>query len=870
MCYIFYPLQIVTAVKTHMINKRFDKFVFFFAVGFLFSSVSVQIAHGSALSVSFSGLPAGTMEDLTADGALDWAHWGLTTTNSFDHKNGVPNLIGNYSVVGLNPVQQTNDVGVGYSWSDGTPTASTANSTTALLVTGASNGFQFQVTTDTNLTRLLLFLGARGAQGKLLLHLSDSSATDFINSSLDIPAGETNGFYTIDFAAATTGQTLTVTFSLQTSYAAGAAVLLHAAAVQYGPFNFEPSVTLTNPPNDSILAWPATINLGADANDFDGSIREVQFFANETLVATKTNLPYTFAWMGAPPGAYTITAKATDNLGGTAVSEPATVFIYTNTGTLTASVAGSAGTLDLSAEGTSDWAHWGLLRESSYDHKFGVVPMIGNYAVVGYGAAYRFGDNPVSYSWSDGTPKTAVTNTATGVYVAGEGAGFEFSVPADTALRTLKLYVGAYAARGKLRLHLSDLSTPPVFDTTVDNSGSGPNSVYTIQYRSGAPEQALLVRFTVDTAYLYSGNVTLQAATLVTENVPPFCIITNIFPNAVFATPAHVTIKASASDSDGSVTNVSFFDGAALVGQDASPPYEFTWSNAPAGAHTLTASAADNLGKTFTSYPVNVFVTIGGGKLIGGRTTPSGTVDISAEGRTDWTHWGLLTAGSFNHRAGVAQKISGLTKIGTGPLQRLSDYAAGFSWTNGTPTASAVSSPTGVYIEGVDRGFQISAPADTLPRRLKVYVGAYASRGRLTASLSDASAPHFSDDGVDSVYGNVAGEYTLDYTAASSNQTLTVKFTALENYDVDYGNVTFEATALALMGAPLRNPQYASGIARFSFLTDPGINYLVQRSDILPATNWITIKTVLGNGALTNVLDAAASGPQNFYRVLTY
>ena len=42
----------------------------------------------------------------------------------------------------------------------------------------------------------------------------------------------------------------------------------------------------------------------------------------------------------------------------------------------------------------------------------------------------------------------------------------------------------------------------------------------------------------------------------------------------------------------GAVTSVSFYDGATLLGSDSTSPYSFIWSNAPVGAHALTAVAA--------------------------------------------------------------------------------------------------------------------------------------------------------------------------------------------------------------------------------------------------------------------------------------
>ncbi|MEJ7712619.1 MAG: hypothetical protein WKF84_22920 [Pyrinomonadaceae bacterium] len=43
----------------------------------------------------------------------------------------------------------------------------------------------------------------------------------------------------------------------------------------------------------------------------------------------------------------------------------------------------------------------------------------------------------------------AATNTPTGIYLVGVNNGFRLSVPADTQVRALKLYVGVWAAQGK-------------------------------------------------------------------------------------------------------------------------------------------------------------------------------------------------------------------------------------------------------------------------------------------------------------------------------------------------------------------------------------------------------------------------------------
>ena len=93
------------------------------------------------------------------------------------------------------------------------------------------------------------------------------------------------------------------------------------------------------------------------------------------------------------------------------------------------------------------------------------------------------------------------------------------------------------------------------------------------------------------------------------ENMPPTVALTGPAHGTIYANPTNVTLTATASDSNGSVTNVEFFrEGTVKLGEDASSPYSFTWSNAPPGTYVLTARATDNLGATGDSVPISVTV----------------------------------------------------------------------------------------------------------------------------------------------------------------------------------------------------------------------------------------------------------------------
>src|SRR2546427_10280467 len=53
-----------------------------------------------------------------------------------------------------------------------------------------------------------------------------------------------------------------------------------------------PSVTITNPADGSVFAAPADVTLQATASDADGTVANVQFFANANPLGTATASPF--------------------------------------------------------------------------------------------------------------------------------------------------------------------------------------------------------------------------------------------------------------------------------------------------------------------------------------------------------------------------------------------------------------------------------------------------------------------------------------------------------------------------------------------------------------------------------------------------
>lgn len=93
------------------------------------------------------------------------------------------------------------------------------------------------------------------------------------------------------------------------------------------------------------------------------------------------------------------------------------------------------------------------------------------------------------------------------------------------------------------------------------------------------------------------------------SNLNPVVAITSPAHGASFSTPVNIALTASASDPDGTISKVEFFNGAALIGSKTSAPFTFTWANVAVGNYSITAKATDNNNAITTSAPVSISVT---------------------------------------------------------------------------------------------------------------------------------------------------------------------------------------------------------------------------------------------------------------------
>jgi len=92
------------------------------------------------------------------------------------------------------------------------------------------------------------------------------------------------------------------------------------------------------------------------------------------------------------------------------------------------------------------------------------------------------------------------------------------------------------------------------------------------------------------------------------SNQPPTVSLTSPVSGSSYTAPANITLAATASDSDGSIAAVRFYQGMTMLTLDTASPYTYTWTGVSSGTYQLYATATDNQGAVSTSAVASVTV----------------------------------------------------------------------------------------------------------------------------------------------------------------------------------------------------------------------------------------------------------------------
>ncbi|MBC7929534.1 MAG: hypothetical protein H7Z38_03105, partial [Rubrivivax sp.] len=113
-----------------------------------------------------------------------------------------------------------------------------------------------------------------------------------------------------------------------------------------------------------------------------------------------------------------------------------------------------------------------------------------------------------------------------------------------------------------------------------------------------------------------AGSSTVTYGTTVFIKQKPSALITAPTEGSVFKQPVNITPTASAQTnnnrSDEHIARLDFYNGTRWIGQGTNTawqaPWNFTWTNAPAGTHTITAHATSSWGDIGISPPLVIVV----------------------------------------------------------------------------------------------------------------------------------------------------------------------------------------------------------------------------------------------------------------------
>ncbi|MES2321014.1 MAG: Ig-like domain-containing protein [Pseudomonadota bacterium] len=587
--------------------------------------------------------------------------------------------------------------------------------------------------------------------------------------------------------------------------------------------NVAPTVAMTAPAANATFIGPASMTLSASAADSDGTITKVVFYRGATLIGTVTTAPYNFNWNNVAAGTYSITSKATDNLGAVTTSAPLTVTVNPNvlpSVALTAPAAGAnfiaPATVAMSAtasDSDGSIAKVAYYRDATLIGSSTTAPYLVNWtnAPAGtYSVTARATDDKGGVTTSAAVPVLVKVNELPSVAI---------TTPASNA---------TFAAPGFVPLKASASDTDGTISKVVYFNGATQLGTTTLAPYAYSWSNVAVGTYNVTAkAYDNKGGITTSApvTVVVNANVPPTAVLTGPADNATFVAPGTITLSASAADSDGTVTKVVFYrGGTTTLGTVTTAPYNFSWSNVAAGTYTITAKSTDDKGAVTTSAPITVTVVP--------NVVPTVSVTAPVNNATYYAPATVTLTASAADSDGTVSKVDfyrATTLIGTATS---APYTV--TWSNAAAgtysvTAKATDDKNGTKTSTAITVKVLAAPVPTVAIASPANNASYFAPAQVTLTSTAA----VSGDSISKVEYYIGG--ALVGTATAPPYTATVNNLAAGNYSVS-------AKAIGVLGGSA---------------TSAAIN-LVVNTNAAPAVS-LALDSVTASAPATVTLTATAS-----------
>ena len=370
---------------------------------------------------------------------------------------------------------------------------------------------------------------------------------------------------------------------------------------QAGPLvNQPPVVNITSPPDGAGYITPADIAISVSATDNDGTVTNVNFYQNGSLLWQTNAGPYNYTWAGVGVGSYALTAVATDNSGASSTSATVSVTVSVpSAATVTNVFIAYSNIWKYLDNGTDQGAFWrsNSFNDSSWTNGQGQL---------GYGD----GDEATVVGYGPSVTNKYITTYFRRAFSVINAAAFT-----NLSLRLIRDDGGVIYLNGAEIFRTPNMPAGNILYNNLTVGAAPPDNTVDTVIISGSVgllEGTNVIAVEIHQQAVASSDISFDLQVtgirLAETNAKPVIAITNPANGTFLAVPANIAINASASDPDGTVTNVAFYVNGVKLGDDITSPFALTTNNVPAGSYALVAVATDNVGQTTTSSVVNVTV----------------------------------------------------------------------------------------------------------------------------------------------------------------------------------------------------------------------------------------------------------------------
>jgi hypothetical protein len=232
--------------------------------------------------------------------------------------------------------------------------------------------------------------------------------------------------------------------------------------------------------------------------------------------------------------------------------------------------------MNLAAEGPSDWLH---LNGSTINRRAVVPSGTPRLAVANRQTGAAIGaqnDNPVSYSWTKGTPADTQTGSRQGGIFFVDGTnpalvgkdltdpyGYDLTVPAAANGRTVRFVSGAWRAAATVSVYLNGASTPAFVSSDLVSSTDSVTRLFELTIGAG---ESARISAQVKRKTHESGNVTLAGVTQADTSATGYRELTRNLLDQITAADLNAANESAQRQLDSEVTSAT-----AVLANNAAP-----------------------------------------------------------------------------------------------------------------------------------------------------------------------------------------------------------------------------------------------------------------------------------------------------------